>query len=360
MKKIVCIVGARPQFIKHFPLEIELKKLLKVVTVHTGQHYDEKMSDVFFNELNISRPSYQFSLSKTNHGGQTGEMLELIENVLLKEKPAATLVYGDTNSTIAGALASAKLNIPVVHVEAGLRSRNMTMPEEINRILTDHISSLLFCSSEVGVTNLRTEGITKGVHMCGDLMKDALKILSPKLERPLKEEYVFATFHRPYNTDDYGRLESIISVLRDLPYKVVFPVHPRTRKTLVENGMNFSGYPSIEFIEPVGYIDSLRYQKFSQHIITDSGGIQKEAYWLKKKCLTVRTETEWVETLSDNWNRLVFDDLQSLKSNTYEPSAESYDDTLYGDGFSAKAITEALVKNLIGGPIITTASTVEK
>ena len=339
MKKIVCVVGARPQFIKHFPLEIELKKHFDVVSIHTGQHYDDKMSKIFFDELNISKPSYQLTLAKTSHGGQTGEMLFLIEEILFKEKPDAIIVYGDTNSTLAGALAASKIHIPVLHVEAGLRSHNMGMPEEVNRILTDHVSKLLFCSSGLGVANLKKEGIINGVFECGDLMKDALQILEGGLKSTVSAPYIIATFHRPYNTDDFSRMKSIISQLNILGKTVVFPVHPRTRKILESNNLDFSAFGNIDFIEPVGYIDSLYYQKFADCVITDSGGIQKEAYWLSTKCLTVRSETEWTETLVGNWNTLVFDNLEQIVTESaVVPDNNSYDPTLYGNGRSANLI----------------------
>ncbi len=343
MKKIACVIGARPQFIKHFPLEIKLKEVFQVVSIHTGQHYDDKMSNVFFEELNIEKPAYQLSLTKTSHGGQAGEMLSLIEDILFKEEPDAMLVYGDTNSTIAGALAAAKLNIPVIHVEAGLRSFNRTMPEEINRVITDHVSALLFCSSEVGVRNLEKEGLKSGVHVCGDLMKDALHILAGSLQKIEESPYYFATFHRPYNTDDFNRMRTIITELDQLGKLVVFPVHPRTRKILLANGMDFSIYKNIRFIEPVGYIDSLQYQAFADCVITDSGGIQKEAYWLKRKCITVRSETEWVETLNGGWNTLLFHELSNLSTVTQTtPDIKAFDEHLYGDGLSAKAITDQI------------------
>lgn len=341
MKKIACVVGARPQFIKHFPLEIKLKEQFQVISIHTGQHYDDKMSRVFFDELKIDKPSYQLSLTKSSHGGQTGEMLFMIEEILLKEQPDAMLVYGDTNSTIAGALAAAKLNIPVIHVEAGLRSYNRSMPEEVNRIMTDHISSLLFCSSEVGVLNLEKEGVRSGVHICGDLMRDALQILHDSLQQIEAAPYFFATFHRPYNTDDFSRMNRIIHELNALGKAVIFPVHPRTRKILLSNGMDFSAFNNIRFIEPVGYIDSLQYQRFSDCVITDSGGIQKEAYWLKRKCITVRSETEWIETLTGGWNTLVFHELSDFKSVlSATPDINQFDETLYGDGYAASSITD--------------------
>lgn len=343
MKKIVCIIGARPQFIKHFPLEIKLKEKFQVVSIHTGQHYDDKMSRVFFEELNIEKPTYQLNLTKTTQAGQTAEMLFMIEGILFEEKPEALLVYGDTNSTISGALAAAKLHIPVIHVEAGLRSYNRLMPEEVNRVMTDHISTLLFCSSDVGVTNLTKEGIESNVYVCGDLMKDALQILNTSLQPIQSYPYYFATFHRPYNTDDFNRMKNIIDELNSLNERVIFPVHPRTKKILLSNGLDFDAYRNIQFIDPIGYIDSLQYQKFSNCVITDSGGMQKEAYWLKRKCITVRSETEWIETVNGDWNTLVFDQLSNLKLALEKiPKEDLYDNSLYGDGSSAKLITDKI------------------
>lgn len=340
-KKIACVIGTRPQFIKHFPLEIQLVKEYELITIHTGQHFDDNMSRVFFDQLGLEPPTHHFSLTKTTHGTQTAEMLGLIENVLINEKIDLTLVYGDTNSTIAGALAAAKLNIPIVHVEAGLRSFNKTMPEELNRIMTDHISNLLFCASSTGVNNLKNEGISEGVYLCGDLMKDALLKLSPSLKKNSLAPYTLATLHRPYNTDNTERLKSIISKLNELECKVIFPIHPRTRKILQNDNFNFLSKSNIDFIEPVGYFEMLGYMKFANKIITDSGGIQKEAYWLQKKCITIRTETEWVETLIGDWNSLVFEDLDSLTIEI-KPDPSIYDPNLYGDGSSAE-----LIKNII-------------
>ena len=340
-KKIACIIGARPQFIKHFPLEMQLAKEYELITIHTGQHFDYNMSRVFFDQLGLKQPSYHFNLTKSSHGAQTAEMLTLIEDVLMNEAVDVTLVYGDTNSTIAGALAAAKLNIPVIHVEAGLRSFNKTMPEELNRVITDHISDLLFCASETGVNNLKNEGIYQGVYLCGDLMKDALIGLLPSLEHENQPPYILATLHRPYNTDNVNRLRLIISKLYGLECKVIFPMHPRTRKILENDNFDFLRKGNIEFVDPVGYIEMLGYMKFAEKIITDSGGIQKEAYWLKKKCITIRTETEWVETLIGGWNSLVFDELESLTEEIM-PDPFKYNPNLYGDGKAASQITDVI------------------
>jgi UDP-GlcNAc3NAcA epimerase len=338
-KKILSIIGARPQFIKHFPLELELRKEVELISLHTGQHYDDKMSNVFFEELAISRPNYLLTLLNSSHAGQTGEMLVAIEEVLIKEKPNAVLVYGDTNSTLAGSLAAAKLNIPIIHVEAGLRSFNKQMPEEINRIITDHLSSLLFCSSEVGAINLKKEGIINGVFLTGDLMKDAQYNIMDKLQDAIPGNYIYVTIHRPYNTDDIDRLLNILSTLNHIGKKIIFPVHPRTRKMLEKSNTILNQFKNISFIKPVGYIDSLRYQNNADCVITDSGGIQKEAYWFKTKCITLRSETEWTETLNGDWNQLIFNDLSQLTQaiNTL-PNEDLYNNNLYGNGNAAEQI----------------------
>lgn len=280
---------------------------------------------------------------KTSHGGQTAEMLQQIEGILFQEKPDAVLVYGDTNSTLAGALAAVKIQIPVIHVEAGLRSYNKEIPEEINRIMTDHVSTLLFCSSPNGILNLQSEGITKGVFDCGDLMKDALILLQHRLQDSVKEKYIFATFHRPYNIDRIERLTQILDILNNLSVKVIFPLHPRTRKAINSNNLKLSDYKNIRFINPVGYIDSLRFQKYSDCVITDSGGIQKEAYWLKRKCITIRSETEWIETLKGSWNELIFDHLPFIGSALRNTPIESeYQTSLYGEGDASGQVSKTI------------------
>ena len=343
MKKIACVIGARPQFIKHFPLEIELAKSFDVKTIHTGQHFDENMSQVFFDELGIRKPDFHFKLTKSSHAGQTAEMLALIESILIDEHIDLMLVYGDTNSTIAGALAAAKLNIPVIHVEAGLRSYNRAMPEEVNRVLTDHISSLLFCSSDIGVLNLKKEGITQGVYICGDLMKDALYMLKDRVTNYRDYTYILATLHRPYNTDDPQRLTGILNTLNKFGRRVIFPMHPRTQKVLEGIKYDYSDASNIEFIDPVGYIEMLSLLKFGDLIVTDSGGLQKEAYWMGKQCITVRSETEWTETLAGGWNTLIHDDYDRM-IDIPTPISQEYSANLYGDGDAASKITTYLQK----------------
>lgn len=313
--KIVSIVGARPQFIKAAALSRELRKKHNEILVHTGQHYDENMSDIFFEELDIPRPNYALGIGSGPHGAQTGAMLAGIETILLNEKPNWTLVYGDTNSTLAGALAAAKLHIPVAHVEAGLRSFNRAMPEEINRVLTDHIASLLFCPTQTALENLSREGITQGAYLSGDVMWDALQFARSRaregsdiLQRLglMEKGFLLATLHRAENTDDPARLRAILSAFDALAEPLVFPVHPRTQKALSALGWQPAAH--IRLLEPLGYLDMVRLQESARLVLTDSGGMQKEAFWLGTPCITLREETEWVETLQAGWNALAGSD----------------------------------------------------
>lgn len=346
MKKIITVIGARPQFIKHFPFEQAAKKVFNLKTIHTGQHYDQNMSQVFFEELKMSKPDYMLQVGSSSHGVQTGQMMIEIEEIVLKEKPDALVVYGDTNSTLAGALVASKLHIPLVHIEAGLRSFNREMPEEINRVLTDHISELLFVPSELAKNNLAKEGLSKGVHIVGDIMKDLILyctqnnlVKAPKIE----EDYLYATLHRPYNTDEEERLQYVLDNLNKLERKVIFSIHPRTRNAMNNFGMEEAKFENIVFINPQSYFDNLSYLAHSKGLVTDSGGMQKEAYWLKKKCVTIRTETEWVETLKGGANRLLFDDLSQLKSATSTEQV-SFDEQLYGAGDAAQQIVNLITK----------------
>ena len=347
MKKVLAIVGARPQFIKHFPLELACREKLDLVTIHTGQHYDDNMSQVFFDQLGMSKPDYMLDIGSGGHGQQTGKMMMAIENVVIKEQPNYVLVYGDTNSTLAGALVAAKLHIPIVHVEAGLRSYNKQMPEEVNRILTDHVSDFLFLSSEAALDNLSKEGITDRVYVVGDIMKDLIQYcernnlaINPKRSNP----YYFATIHRPYNTDDEDRLKAVLSALDSQRYQVVFSIHPRTRHAMKKFGMAESDYENVIFIDPQGYLDNLGYLLHAKALITDSGGMQKEAYWTQTPCITIRTETEWVETLQGGCNYLIFDDLNDIQTLLAEAPAE-WDDSLYGDGRSAERMVEMMLSD---------------
>ena len=314
--KIVSVVGARPQFIKLSPLSKELRKKHREIVLHTGQHYDYELSRIFFSQLSIAKPDYNLGIGSDEHGAQTGRMLKGIEEVLLFEKPDLALVYGDTNSTLAGALAGAKLKIPVAHVEAGLRSFVKSMPEEINRVLTDHVSSLLFCPTPTSVKNLKKEGITKGVHLVGDVMYDSLRAnltVAEKKSRIIKKlglkkkGFYLITIHRAENTDDESNLRKIARILANLDRKTVFPVHPRTRKRLSEFGLldGLLRRDDLLLADPVGYLDMLVLEKNARCVLTDSGGVQKEAFFLRTPCLTLREETEWVETVKNGWNSIV-------------------------------------------------------
>lgn len=317
--KIVTIVGARPQFIKAAAVSRAIRDRhagkIEEVLVHTGQHYDENMSQVFFDELDIPRPRYNLEISGGNHGAMTGRMLESVENVLLQEKPDWVLIYGDTNSTLAGALAAAKLHTPVAHVEAGLRSFNMRMPEEINRTLADRVSTMLFCPTETAVANLWAEGITKGVHNIGDVMYDVALFYRDQARQQSKclqqlnlaeGGFALATCHRAENTDNLERLGGIVSALgkiaESLP--VVLPLHPRTRKLLADHGLA-GMLGGVKVAEPLPFLDMVALEQAAKVILTDSGGVQKEAFFYGVPCITMRDETEWVETVSTGANQLV-------------------------------------------------------
>lgn len=313
MKKILIIVGARPQFVKLAPVLAALRASdqLQAVVVHTGQHFDPGMSDIFFDELGLSPPNHHLGIHGGTHGRMTGRMLAAIDDTIFVENPAAVLVVGDTNSTLAGALAAAKLLVPVAHLEAGLRSFNKAMPEEINRVLTDHVSSLLFCPTAAAVDNLGREAIHAGVHHVGDVMFDAIvmfrdraKKTSHILERLglTEEAYVVATLHRAENTDDPVRLGTLLDyVKRSADKPVVMPLHPRTREKISTFGLSTDG---ITIVEPIGYLDMIHLVGSSGGVFTDSGGLQKEAYFLRRPCVTLRDETEWTETITHGWNRL--------------------------------------------------------
>lgn len=349
MKKIICVVGARPQFIKHAPLEIALQKYFNVITIHTGQHYDEKMSSIFFDELKINKPKYILNVGSGKHGYQTGMMMKEIEEILVSENPDGVLVYGDTNSTLAGALTAAKLNIKVIHIEAGLRSFNKNMPEEINRILTDHISFLLFSPTKNAIDNLSNEGIKNNVFFCGDIMIDTLflakRFLNNNNNSKVADTYILLTIHRPYNTDDISRLTEILQQLNSIGKKIIFPTHFRTKNILSTHNEDVNKYKNIEFIEPLSYFNMIEMMMGAESVITDSGGIQKEAYALKKKCITIRSETEWTETLENGWNTLVYNDLSQLKEIPLKSPGE-YKNNLYGDGNSSGEISEIISKYL--------------
>ena len=311
---IITIVGARPQFVKAAAVSRAMRKSKKLTEsiVHTGQHYDANMSDIFFDELGIPSPQYNLSIGSGAHGKQTGQMLASIEDVLVSSRPDAVLVYGDTNSTLAGALAAAKLHIPVVHSEAGLRSFNRRMPEEINRVLTDHISSLLLCPTAAAVANLEREGITKNVVAIGDVMFDATLFARARASEKSSvverlgldaRPYALLTIHRAENTDDRERFRKMVDFVENFATDrtIVFPIHPRTRPILAELGRSLDNW---RVIDPLGYLDLHRVLAGAEIVLTDSGGLQKEAYFHRKPCVTLRDETEWVETIQAGWNRL--------------------------------------------------------
>ena len=340
---IISIVGARPQFIKHAPIQIALEKHFRALTIHTGQHYDKNMSQVFFEELAIPNPDFLFDQRENSlQGAQTGKMLKEIEQVLIAETPNLILVYGDTNSTLAGALAAAKLHIPIIHIEAGLRSYNREMPEEVNRVLTDQLSEMLFCPTAQAIENLNKEGIESSkIYRSGDVMCDMLRLVENRLRPIVQGKYYFATIHRPYNTDDSKRLSEIFDSFGSLRHRVYLAIHPRTMFRLESFGIDPKKYTNLELIGPQTYLDSLSLQRFSEGVITDSGGIQKEAYMLQRMCVTIRKETEWSETLSEGWNRLVFDDLKEISSSFDKKPGTHFHD-LYGDGKAAETIIKQI------------------
>ena len=349
--KIVTIVGARPQFIKCAPVSREIRKDHTEILVHTGQHYDPEMSDIFFEELEIPKPDYHLGVGSGNHGKQTGRILEKIEEVLLIEKPDLVLVYGDTNSTLAGALAAAKLHIPVAHVEAGLRSFDRSMPEEINRVVTDHVSVLLFCPTENAVNLLNKEGISNGVYLTGDVMVDALyynQNLAEKKSRILERlalspgDYFVLTIHRPSNTDNRDHMVNILDTLSEVDLPVVFPIHPRTKKVLADYNLLSRISQNILLIDPLGYLDMLKLMRHARKILTDSGGIQKEAFIFGIPCITLRENTEWVETLVGGWNTLVGADKEQILVSLKANSPIIQNQNFYSLGNSAVQIARAI------------------
>ena len=368
--KIVTILGARPQFIKAATVSRVIKELnaaerslIQEVIVHTGQHYDTKMSDIFFEEMDIPRPDYRLECGGLGHGAMTGRMLEKIEEILEKEKPDWVLVYGDTNSTLAGALAASKLHIPVAHVEAGLRSFNMAMPEEINRILTDRVSNYLFCPTETAVKNLEQEGfpfptatkVKQEILNVGDVMFDATLFYKSKAKETVNLEqwglgeksYALCTIHRAENTDDQNRLESIFQAFREISkiMPIVLPLHPRTKKIISESSFANLLTP-LNIIDPISYIETQRLEMSAKVILTDSGGMQKEAFFHNVPCITLRDETEWVETVNSGWNIVVgssFDNIIKAFNNFFEPAEQH---SYYGKGISARNILQVLHKNV--------------
>jgi len=359
--KVLTVVGARPQFIKAAMVSCELRRFAGVrdLIVHTGQHYDRNMSDIFFSELDIPEPDYNLCIGSTTQGAQTARMLEALEHVLIDEKPDCVVVYGDTNSTLAGALAAVKLHIPVVHVEAGLRSFNRRMPEEINRILTDHASDLLLVPTETAIGNLMREGFRQdSVHLVGDVMYDAALFYEKRAEASssvlerlglVPKRYILATVHRAENTDNPRRLKSILKALETISEEVpvVMPMHPRTRAALREGGFVGQATDSICVTEPVGYLDMVMLERNAMLIATDSGGVQKEAFFYRIPCVTLRDETEWTELVEIGWNRVISPTsceaiVEAVESALAGPDGS--DVSLYGDGTAATKVSQHILK----------------
>lgn len=366
--KILTVIGARPQFIKAATVSRAFRDSgVREIIVHTGQHFDENMSEVFFREMDIPTPDYHLEINNLGHGAMTGRMLEKIEELLLKEKPDMVLVYGDTNSTLAGALAASKLHIPIAHVEAGLRSFNMEMPEEINRILTDRVSKLLFCPTDTAVSNLNKEGFSTfdcEIYKSGDVMYDAVLYYKEKAktfskilttEALTKNNFVLATLHRAENTNDPGRLRNIAAAFNEIhrTLPVVLPLHPRTRSYLKANNIELN----VKTIEPAGYFDMLTLLDNCKLVMTDSGGLQKEAYFFQKFCLTLRDQTEWIELVETGSNELVGAD-QATIVKAFNSALDKTVPTkpLYGTGDAASKIVEEVLRSAHQHPPARSAS----
>lgn len=349
--KILTIIGARPQFIKCAPVSRVIRNEHKEILVHTGQHYDPEMSEVFFKELNIPMPDYNLGIGSCSHGEQTGKMLIEIEKILLKENPELVLVYGDTNSTLAGALAASKLKVKVAHIEAGLRSFDRNMPEEINRVLTDHVSDFLFCPTETAVLNLKNEGVTTGVYNVGDVMLDALNYnlnIAEEKATVLEDlglsskEYMVATVHRASNTDSFKNLSSIVNVFCEVDLPIVFPVHPRTEKYLKQYKLWEKLCEKVKVIPPLGYLKMLKLMAHSRKILTDSGGVQKEAYMLGVPCIIMRENTEWIEIVEEGGTVLVGADYGKIMDGILNFEGTKVIKNIFGNGDASKNICAVL------------------
>lgn len=347
--KVAFIIGARPQFVKFSPLIKKVDKNFKYIIIHTGQHYDKNMSPVFFKELEIPQPTYNLGIGAKSELNQLGDMIIKIGEVIENEKCTLVVVFGDTTSTLAGALAAVKLKIDVAHIEAGMRSYT-DMPEETNRVLTDHISKYFFCSTKTSVDNLKKENIKKNIFLVGDLMCDNLfevvknnnqsKIMEEL--RLQKEEYYLLTVHRAENTDNFKNLNNILTACCSVKKKVIFPMHPRTKKTLTANGKDYRDYGNIDFIDPVGYIDMIELLRNTKKVLTDSGGLQKEAYLLGIPCITLRDETEWTELVKSGWNILVGANKEKIKKAVLRFAPRAKRKNFYGNGRASEGISRML------------------
>lgn len=355
--KVLTIVGARPQFIKAAPVSRILRQHHDEYLVHTGQHYDDAMSDLFFRQLSIPAPNVNLEVGSGRHGAQTGAMLPGIESIAIEQRPDWMLIYGDTNSTLAGALVAAKLHIPVAHVEAGLRSYDRRMPEEVNRVVADHLSDLLLCPTGTAVANLAKEGIADGVLMVGDVMFDAFRqnlevarrssriLAELRLE---KDGYQLLTVHRAENVDQPALLGAILRGVADSGKRVVFPVHPRTRAALSSSGAKPG--PNVVLVDPVGYLEMLILEENAEAVVTDSGGVQKEAYFAGRPCITLRRQTEWTETVSAGWNVLVGTDAAAIAESMRGFRPRGVRPDLFGDGHAAERVVEALSTSIVANP----------
>jgi UDP-N-acetylglucosamine 2-epimerase len=348
--RIVTIIGNRPQFVKAAAVSRRLREHHDELLVHTGQHYDDELSRIFFDELGVPAPDRELGAGSGTNSAQTARILAALEPVLEEAKPDLTLVYGDTNSTLAGALASAQAGVPVAHVESGMRSFDRAMPEELNRVLTDHASHLLLCSTETAVANLEREGVAGEVRLVGDVMADvslAFRDIAEQRSRAVEERglepggYLVVTAHRAGNVDDPGRLSRLVELLESLPLPAVFPLHPRTRSRLEESGLleRLERADGLELAAPLGYLDFLKLVRHARAVLTDSGGVQKEAYLLGVQCVTLRDTTEWVETVQAGWNELVdLDPSAALSALERRPPAERPE--LYGGGHAAERVVD--------------------
>jgi UDP-N-acetylglucosamine 2-epimerase (non-hydrolysing) len=354
--KVVSVVGARPQFIKAVSVSRELRKNHKEVLVHTGQHYDIELSKIFFDELNIPRPDYNLGVGSDTHARQTARMMISIEDTLVAEKPDLVLVYGDTNSTLAGALAAVKLRIPVAHVEAGPRMFDKDVPEEVNRVLTDHVSNFLFAPTQTAVDNLKREGINDGVYLTGDVMLDSFLQFSEVAQRNsgilhelglVKGEYLLATVHRARNTEIEENLKNIVEAFFSVDEKIVFPIHPRTVKYLKRYGLHgqLRDASNMVLISPVGYLDSIMLTRNARKVLTDSGGLQKEAYFSEVPCITLDETTGWLETVEDGWNILVASNREKIIEaiRHFEPKGKQRN--VFGDGKAAERIVDIISRS---------------
>lgn len=356
--KILTVIGARPQFIKAAVVSRALKtKKIEEIIIHTGQHFDENMSSIFLEQLNIPEPKYMLNINDCSHGAMTGRMIEQVEKIIIDEKPDCVMIYGDTNSTLAGALAASKLHVPIAHVEAGLRSFNMKMPEEVNRILADRISKYLFCSTEAAVTNLNNEGFAKfdaEIHLVGDVMYDTALLFKELAEKPdnidLESDFFLCTFHRAENTDDSECLSAIVNALNYIHNNfmpVVLPLHPRTKKMIEKFGLSLN----VKTIDPVSYLNMVWLLDNAKAVLTDSGGLQKEAYFFKNPCITLREETEWVELVDEGYNYLSGaneEKIINFAERIYSGDIvfQSNEKSLYGDGKASEKIASMLLSGI--------------